>query len=183
LESPEPRIAELFKQPWHHAVAVALLTQRLMQAQGCNDTVATEAFLAGLVHDTGKPVVSALLLDVERQMASTKGRRLMSDDVMVTCIDVTSAPAGARVACALQLPDAAVQAIERAGGEALPGWSLSNAIRLADALASLDGFHLRREDIGRASAVVDESRHTTAIEEATLAHVVAGLRDSVLRHW
>ena len=183
LESPEPRIAELFKQPWHHAVAVALLTQRLMQAQGCSDTVATEAFLAGLVHDTGKPVVSALLLDVERQMASTKGRRLISDDVMVTCIDVTSAPAGARVACALQLPDAAVQAIERAGGEALPGWSLSNAIRLADALASLDGFHLRREDIGRASAVVDESRHTTAIDEATLAHVVTGLRDSVLRHW
>ena len=183
LESPEPRIAELFKQPWHHAVAVALLTQRLMQAQGCNDTVATEAFLAGLVHDTGKPVVSALLLDVERQMASTKGRRLISDDVMVTCIDVTSAPAGARVACALQLPDAAVQAIERAGGEALPGWSLSNAIRLADALASLDGFHLRREDIGRASAVVEESRHTTAIDEATLAHVVTGLRDSVLRHW
>jgi hypothetical protein len=31
--------------------------------------------------------------------------------------------------------------------------------------------------------VVDESRHTTAIDEATLAHVVTGLRDSVLRHW
>jgi HD-like signal output (HDOD) protein len=183
LESPEPRIAELFKQPWHHAVAVALLTQRLMQAQGCDDTAATEAFLAGLVHDAGKPVVGALLLDVERQMASTKGRRLISDDVMVTCVDVTAAPAGARVACALQLPDAAAQAIERAGGKALPGWSLGNAIRLADALASLDGFHLRREDIGRAPEVVEEIRRTTAIDEPTLAHVVAGLRDRVLRHW
>ena len=181
LESPEPRIAELFKQPWHHAIAVALLTQKLMQARGCDDAIATEAFLAGLVHDAGKPVVGALLLDVERQMASTKGRRLLSDDVMVTCIEVTSAPAGARVACALQLSDAAAQAIERAGDKALPGWSLSHAIRLANALASLDGFHLRRDDIGQAPAVVEEIRRAAAIDEATLTQVVAGLRDFVLR--
>ncbi len=181
LESPEPRIAELFKQPWHHAMAVALLTQRLMQARGCDDAVATEAFLAGLVHDAGKPVVGALLLDVERQMASTKGRRLLSDDVMVTCIEVTSAPAGARVACALQLSDAAAQAIERAGDKTLPGWSLSHAIRLADALASLDGFHLRRDDIGQAPAVVEEIRRAAAIDEPTLTQVVTGLRDCVLR--
>jgi serine/threonine-protein kinase len=181
LESREPRIADIFKQPWQHAVAVALLTQRLMQTRGCNDAVAAEAFLAGLLHDTGKPVVGALLLDVERQMASTKGRRLVSDDVMVACIEVTSASAGARVACTWQLSDAAVQAIERAGGEATPGWSLSNAIRLANALASLDGFHLRRDDMVRAPEVVEEIRRATAIDEPTLAQVVAGLRDSVLR--
>ena len=183
LESSEPRITELFKQPWHHAVAVALLTQRLMQAHGCSEAEASEAFLAGLVHDSGKPVVGRLLLDVERQMASTKGRRLVSDDVMVTCIDVTSAPAGARVACALQLSDAAVQAIERAGGEITPGWSLSNALRLADALASLDGFHLRRDDISRAPEVVEEIRRATAVEQSSLAQAVTGLRDCVLRHW
>jgi len=181
LESREPRIADIFKQPWHHAMAVALLTQRLMQAHGCNDAVAAETFLAGLLHDIGKPVVGALLLDVERQMASTKGRRLISDDVMVTCIEVTSASAGARVACTWQLSDAAAQAIERAGGEATPGWSLSNAIKLADALASFDGFHLRRDDMTRASDAVAAIRRVTTIDEQTLAQVVAGLRDSVLR--
>jgi len=51
-------------------------------------------FSRGCSTNTGKPVVAALLLDVERQMASTKGRRLISDDVMVTCIEVTSASAG-----------------------------------------------------------------------------------------
>jgi hypothetical protein len=134
-----------------------------------------------LLHDIGKPVVGALLLDVERQMASTKGRRLASDEVMVKCIEVTSAPAGARVAYAWQLSEAAVQAIERVGGETISGWSLSNAIRLADALASLDGFHLRREDMDRAPAVREEIRRATAIDEPTLAHAVAGLRDCVLR--
>jgi serine/threonine protein kinase/HD-like signal output (HDOD) protein len=181
LESREPRIADIFKQPWQHALAVALLTQRLMQARGCNDAVAAEAFLAGLLHDTGKPVVGALLLDVERQMASTKGRRLISDDVMVTCIEVTSASAGARVACTWQLSDAAARAIEGASGQATPGWSLSHAIKLADALASLDGFHLRRDDMTRAPEVVEEIRRATGIDEPTLAQVVAGLRDSVLR--
>jgi hypothetical protein len=183
LESPEPRIAEIFKQPWHHAVAVGILTQRLMQAHGCDDAGAAEAFVAGLVHDSGKPVVSRLLLDVERQMASTKGRRLVSDDVMVTCIDATSAPAGAQVACALQLSDAAAQAIERTGGADTPGWSLCNAIKLADALASLDGFHLRRDDINRASEVVEQIRQTTDVDQSTIAQVVTGLRDCVLRHW
>jgi len=181
LESREPRIADIFKQPWQHALAVALLTQRLMQARGCNDAVAAEAFLAGLLHDTGKPVVAGLLLDVERQMASTKGRRLISDDVMVTCIEVTSASAGARVACTWQLSDAATRAIEGASGQATPGWSLSHAIKLADALASLDGFHLRRDDMTRAPEVVEDIRRATAIDEPTLAQVVAGLRDSVLR--
>jgi hypothetical protein len=52
---------------------------------------------------------------------------------------------------------------------------------LADALASLDGFHLRREDMDRAPAVVAEIRRAIAIDEATLAHAVAGLRDCVLR--
>jgi serine/threonine protein kinase/HD-like signal output (HDOD) protein len=181
LESREPRIADLFKQPWHHAVAVALLTQKLMQAHGCNDAAAADAFHAGLLHDMGKPVVGALLLDVERQMASAKGRRLVSDDVMVTCIELTSASASARVACVWQLPDVVAQAIERASMEVAPGWSLSHAIRLADALASLEGFHLRREDITRASEVVEEIRRVSAIDEPTLGQVVVGLRDSVLR--
>jgi len=181
LESREPRLADLFKQPWQHAAAVALLTQRLMQAHGCSDLAAAEAFHAGLLHDIGKPVVGALLLDVERQMASTKGRRLVSDDVMVACIELTSAPAGAQVASTWQLSGAAAQAIERAGREATPGWSLGTAIRLADALASLDGFHLRREDIGRAPATVEEIRRAVAIDEQALGQVVAGLRDYVLR--
>jgi hypothetical protein len=85
------------------------------------------------------------------------------------------------VACAWQLSDSAAQAIERAGSEAMPGWSLGNAIRLADALASLDGFHLRRDDMGRAPAVVEEIRRATAIDEPTLARALAGLRDCVLR--
>jgi hypothetical protein len=114
-------------------------------------------------------------------MASTKGRRLASDEVMVKCIEVTSAPAGARMAYAWQLSKAAVQAIERVGGEAISGWSLSNAIRLADALASLHGFHLRREDMDRAPAGLEEIRRATAIDEPTLAHAAAGLRDCVLR--
>jgi hypothetical protein len=74
-----------------------------------------------------------------------------------------------------------VQAIERVGGEAISGWSLSNAIRLADALASLHGFHLRREDMGRGPAVVEEIRRATAIDEPTLARAIAGLSDCVLR--
>jgi hypothetical protein len=100
---------------------------------------------------------------------------------MVACIEVTSASAGARVACTWQLSDAATQAIERAGGEATPGWSLSNAIRLASALASLDGFHLRRDDLLRAPEVVEEVRRANSVDEPTLAQVVAGLRDCVLR--
>jgi hypothetical protein len=85
------------------------------------------------------------------------------------------------VAYAWQLSEAAVQAIERVGGEAISGWSLSNAIRLADALASLHGFHLRREDMDGAAAGLEKIRRATAVDESTIAQAIAGLRDCVLR--
>jgi serine/threonine protein kinase len=181
LDSREPRLADLFKQPYLHAVAVGLLAQRLMQAHGCGEAEAAEAFHAGLLHDSGKPVVGALLLDVERQMASTKGRRLISDDVMVTCIEQTYARASTQVATAWQLAPRGAQAIERAASEVTPGWSLAHALRLADALAAQEGFHLRREDIECAPATIEEVRRATALEEACLAKVVAGIRDAVIR--
>jgi serine/threonine-protein kinase len=181
LDSREPRLADLFKQPYVHAVAVGLLAQRLMQVHGCSEAEAAEAFHAGLLHDSGKPVIGALLLDMERQMASTKGRRLISEDVMVTCIEQTYAMASAQVAASWQLSSKAAQAIERAASQVTPGWSLVHALRLADALAAQEGFHLRREDIERAPAIIEEVRHAAALGEASLAKVMAGIRDAVVR--
>jgi len=181
LDSREPRLADLFKQSYLHAVAVGLLAQRLMQAHGCSEAEAAEAFHAGLLHDAGKPVIGALLLDMERQMASTKGRRLISDDVMLACIEQTYAKASAQVAAAWQLSSKASQAIERAASQVSAGWSLAHALRLADALASQEGLHLRREDIDRAAATIEEVRHAAALEEASLAKVVVGIRDAVVR--
>jgi hypothetical protein len=133
------------------------------------------------LHDSGKPVVGALLLDVERQMASTKARRLVSDDVMVTCIEQTYAKASAQVAAAWQLSPKGAQAIERADHEVTPGWSLAHALRLADALAAQEGFHLRREDIDRAPAIIDEVRRAAALGDESLSKVLAGIRDAVVR--
>jgi serine/threonine protein kinase/HD-like signal output (HDOD) protein len=181
LDTREPRLADLFKQPFVHALAVGLLAQRLMQTHGSGEAEAAEAFHAGLLHDSGKPVVGAMLLDVERQMASTKARRLVSDDVMVTCIEQTYAKASAQVAAGWQLSHKAAQAIERADHEVTPGWSLAHALRLADALAAQEGFHLRREDIDRAPAIIDEVSRAAALGDDSLAKVVAGIRDAVAR--
>jgi hypothetical protein len=52
---------------------------------------------------------------------------------------------------------------------------------LADALASLHGFHLRREDMDGAAAGLEKIRRATAVDESTIAQAIAGLRDCVLR--
>ncbi len=181
MDSREPRLADLFKQPYLHAVAVGLLAQRLMHAHGCKEAESAEALHAGLLHDSGKPVVGALLLDVERQMASTKGRRLISDDVMVACIEQSYARASAQVASAWQLSPRAVQAIEAAASPVKPGWSLAHALRLADALAAQEGFHLRRDDLDRASAIVEEVSRACTLDKASLTEAVAGIRAAVVR--
>jgi HD-like signal output (HDOD) protein len=66
LETTNLRLQAVSKQPWQHALAVATLSQRLMQARGGSERMVLEAYRSGLFHDAGKPVTAALLFDIER---------------------------------------------------------------------------------------------------------------------
>jgi HD-like signal output (HDOD) protein len=169
------------KQPWPHALAVAILSQRLMQAHGASERVALDAYRSGLFHDCGKPIIVALLLEIEKQMTNVKGRRVITDDMLVTCVDRTHASAGARLGRAWGLSPEAATAIDEAARTGQTGFSLGAVVRLANALAYKGGFHTRRDELDRARLLVDDARREAGFDEETCHRVLDGVKDIVSR--
>jgi serine/threonine protein kinase len=181
LDAASPRLQAICKQPWPHALAVAILSQRLMQAHGASERVALDAYRSGLFHDCGKPIIVALLLEIEKQMTNVKGRRVITDDMLVTCVDRTHASAGARLGRAWGLSPEAATAIDEAARTGQTGFSLGAVVRLANALAYKGGFHTRRDELDRARLLVDDARREAGFDEETCHRVLDGVKDIVSR--
>jgi putative nucleotidyltransferase with HDIG domain len=182
IDTPSARLQAVCKQPWPHSLAVALLAQRLMHTKGGGEQALLEAYRCGLFHDSGKPTAANLLFDIERQLASVKGRKVLSDDMVTTCLDRVHAHVGARIARAWGLsPEESAAIVEAAQPASAPGFSLGATVRLANALAFKGGFHTRRDELDRSRLLVDEARRAAGFDEQTCHRVLEGCKDAISR--
>ena len=185
LETTNLRLQAVCKQPWQHALAVAMIAQRLMQSRGGNERMVLEAYRSGLFHDAGKPVAAGLVFDMEKVMTQSKGRKIISEDMLTACLDRCQARAGARLARAWGLSPEAAAAIDEAAQPPAPNPStkpsLGAIIRLANALSYKAGFHTRRDELDRSRLIIDEARRGTGFDEETCHRVLEGIKDAVSR--
>ena len=181
LETNLPRLQAVFKQPFAHSLAVAILAQRLVQVRGANERTSIEAYRAGLYHDAGRPLVAILLLEIERNMIELKGRKVFSEDIFAAILDRAHGPASGRLARGFGLSREVAEAIENATLPVKQGFDLGMVIRLANALSHLGGFHTRRDEMDKARAAIDEARHAAGIDETTCHRVLDGIKDAVTR--
>ena len=181
LESASTRLAAVCKQPWPHALAVAMISQRLIHLHGANERMLLDAYRAGLFHDAGKPITANMLFEIERQMTNTKGRKVINEDMLTTCLDRCHAGPGARLARAWGLSPEAASAIEAAAQAPAPGFDLAAVVRLANALAYKGGFHTRRDELDRSRLLVDEARRAAGFDEETCHRALEGVKDAVSR--
>ena len=181
LETTNLRLQAVCKQPWQHALAVAMIAQRLMQAHGGGERLVLEVYRSGLFHDAGKPVAAALLFDIEKVMTNAKGRKIISDDMLITCLNRCQGRASARLARAWGLSPEASDAIEEAAQPAVPKFSLGAVVRLANTLSYKAGFHTRRDELDRSRLLIDEARRAAGFDEETCHRVIEGIKDAVSR--
>jgi putative nucleotidyltransferase with HDIG domain len=181
LENVSPRLQAVSKQPWQHALAVAIIAQRLMHLRGANERALLEAYRAGLFHDAGKPITANMLFEIERQMTNAKGRKIINEDMLTLCIDRCHAMPGARLARAWGLPPETASAIELADQAQTSGFNLAAVLRLANALAYKGGFHTRRDELDRSRLLVDEARRAAGCDEETCHRALDGVKDAVSR--
>jgi putative nucleotidyltransferase with HDIG domain len=140
--SRDDRIRAAFKGIWEHSLAVALLARDVAQALGGGPD-ANGAYLAGLLHDIGKPVVGTLLLEAEK--ALTKGNNVawMSDAVWKKVVDESHRDVAVALATKWKLPDDVVHAIEDCKRyDSDHPRSIANVVRLANALAKRAGLYV-----------------------------------------
>ena len=181
LDTANLRLQAVCKQPWAHALAVAMISQRLVQAHGGSERLVLDAYRSGLFHDSGKPVVATLLFDIEKLLPQAKGRKIISEDMLVTCLERCHSSIGARLTRAWGLSPEVASAIEEAAQPATAGFSLGTVVRLANALAYKAGFHTRRDELDRSRLLIDEARHMANFEEAPCYRVLEGMKDAVFR--
>jgi putative nucleotidyltransferase with HDIG domain len=172
FESNDRRIVEASRGLWAHSVAVAAVSRDLMSIRGGGDP--EMAYLGGLLHDIGKPIIASMLLDAERSLAQTsKHARWITGDDWIAVVQRTHRKVGLQLVEHWDLPTEVRAAVRDCGEyDGNDRLSVANVVRFANALVKRRGIYVGAIDkdendamimIGQSLLDVDDQ----AIERAT----------------
>jgi putative nucleotidyltransferase with HDIG domain len=178
FESADRQIGEICHGLWEHSLAVALLSRDLLkQAKGKRPE---EGYLAGLLHDIGKPVMAAMLLAAEMRLRGTRTQSWFNPATWLRLISEGHRRIGVALAEKWALPDGVRIAIHNCA-EYDPGepCSTANAVRLANALAKSKGVYVGETDAAEVDTLVFVGRTLFGLDEAYLKYVTTYLGERV----
>jgi putative nucleotidyltransferase with HDIG domain len=174
------RIREAFRGIWEHCLAVGMLARDVAASvKGGADRDA--AYLAGLFHDVGKPVVGALLLEAERSLVDELDEPFMTDSLWLKVVSSSHREVGATLAKNWNLPASAVDAIgglEAYDDDAGAG-SCTNLVRYANALTKREGLYVGDVDSEALIGVISQGRHVLGVDDNMEDQLIANLRERV----
>jgi putative nucleotidyltransferase with HDIG domain len=138
FESSNRQIKDANKKVWEHSLVVALLSRDLAALIG--NIEPDTSYLAGLLHDIGKPVLAAMMLEVDRKLSRAQpGWIDVSGWTQV--IETSHRKVGVAVATEWKLPEAITTAIRDCSDyDGADRQSVGNVVRLANALAKREGY-------------------------------------------
>jgi putative nucleotidyltransferase with HDIG domain len=177
FKSTDRRIQAATKKVWEHSVAVAILARDLAaMTSGANSDT---CYLAGLLHDVGKPILAAMLLEAERKLGKAKSGWL---DIRVwsSTIEAGHRKVGVALATEWKLPEevtASIADCSEYDSESRIG--SANVVRFANALAKREGFITNTVDPAESEALIMIGRSMLGIEDDVIAKVVTGLAERV----
>jgi putative nucleotidyltransferase with HDIG domain len=174
--SRDPTIRNAFRGIWEHCLGVGTLARDLCKHLPGIDPNA--AYLAGLFHDIGKPVVAALLLEVERGTA--KDKAFVSGGVWRRVVEECHREVGAIIAYRWYLPQEVAQAIAQLDTYDLKrGRSCVNAVRLSNGLCQREGLDVKAADVETVTRVILQGRQVLRLSEEQVEASVTGLTGRV----
>jgi putative nucleotidyltransferase with HDIG domain len=178
FSSKDERIQAAFQGIWEHSLAVALIAKEIAgQLDGPGDAAPDTVYLAGLLHDVGKPVVAALLLEAEKLMSVHKASvPWISHAVWRQVVDRSHRNVGVALARRWNLPPAIGNAIEKCGAYARDDpHAPSNIVCLANAFAKVHGLYAGDFDADQVNALLVEGKNLLDMPDEALALLCAGL--------
>ncbi|HEY6180357.1 MAG TPA: HDOD domain-containing protein [Kofleriaceae bacterium] len=138
FESSNRQLKEANRKVWEHSVVVALLARDIAALVG--NIEPDTCYLAGLLHDIGKPVLGAMLLEVDRKLGrATPG--WIDLPAWTQIIEGYHRKVGVAVATEWKLPETITAAIRDCSDyDGADRTSVGNVVRLANALAKREGY-------------------------------------------
>ena len=171
-------IRQTFQQIWEHCLAVAMLSRDL--ASSLTTRVDPDvAYLGGLMHDIGKPIVAGLLLEAERKLIEELDVPFMTESLWRKTVAESHRSVGAVVATSWKLPPAIADAILHcdAYDQDSGPHSCANIVRFANTLAKREGLYVGEVVGEEIIAAILQGRSVLEVDEATEAKLIATIRD------
>ena len=176
--SRDAEIANALRRTWEHSVAVGVLARDVLALSGHADSDA--AYLAGLLHDVGKPVVASILLEAERQTTELYNRSWIGAPEWVEVVARTHRAVGSALAEKWQLPESIQKCLqENLDYDNSDRTSLVNAVCFANALAKKTGVYVGSVDADDTDAIVMIGRSLIGVNDEILRTLTKGLKDRV----
>ena len=139
--SVDPVIRQVCQTLWKHSRAVASTSRHLALMVDAGDP--GEAYLAGLLHDIGKPIIASLVVRAENRLPGTRTDVGIDSDTWMAIVQADHRPVGVALAEKWMLPETVVSTVANCStyDERTP-CSIVNCVRLANALAKEAGVYV-----------------------------------------
>jgi putative nucleotidyltransferase with HDIG domain len=172
FQSRDARIRKTFERLWAHSLAVGMLARDI--AVGGGGIEPDAAYLAGLLHDVGKPVVGSFLLEAERQLLAELGAPWMPDSLFQKTIDGAHHEIGRSLCLRWGLPEEVRHAIDHSleRDERPP---IADLISYADALARLEGIDAGTPSVDEATRACVHGRARFGLDASDEAELTKDL--------
>ncbi|HKA91689.1 MAG TPA: HDOD domain-containing protein [Haliangiales bacterium] len=180
--SRDARIAKAMKELWDHSLAVALIARDLSALSG-QDTEMDTAYVCGLFHDLGKPIVASVLLEAEKAVTTERGGGWIGSDFWLEVVNQAHRRVGIALAEKWMLPDEAVQAIKECSEyDSAHRHSPANFVRFANAVAKREGICPGTPDLEDADAIIMIGRSLLEVNDEIVGKLTASLRERIAAH-
>ena len=175
FESNDRRIVEASRGLWAHSVAVAHVSRDLMSIRGGGDP--EMAYLGGLLHDVGKPIIASMLLDAERSLAQTsKHSRWITGDDWIAVVQRTHRKVGVELVERWDLPTEVRAGVRDCGEyDGNDRLSLANIVRFANAVVKRRGIYVGPVDKDDTDAMVLIGQSLLGIDDKAIKRATDGL--------
>jgi putative nucleotidyltransferase with HDIG domain len=177
FQSNDKRIAEANRKIWEHSIAVALLSRDLAAFSGNSE--GDVCYLAGLLHDVGKPVLASMMLEAERKLGMGRSGWIDSD-TWVQTVTTAHRRVGVAVASQWNLPAEVTVAIRDCSDfDANERGCAANVVRLSNAIGKREGYTTGPIDADDVEAMIMVGRSMLSIDDDVITRLAHGLKARV----
>lgn len=173
-----PEVRDIFGQMWTHSIAVGTVARQIAVHAGFEDKDAP--YMAGLIHDIGKPIVGMHLLELEKSVNRWQQSSWIDPTSWLTVVEESHRQVGIAVAEKWQLSatirDAIRDCVEYDPGERL---SPANAVRFGNALAKREGITVGSMDPDQVNTILMIGKSILGLDEEAIEGMSKSLHEAV----
>jgi HD-like signal output (HDOD) protein len=170
------------QQLWEHSLATGMLARDLsiLVFGQAGQEFGQTAFLSGLLHDIGKPVLASVLLETEKKLAQNNAAPWMPMDAWLDLIAGAHRTVGLLVAAKWDMPALVRRGMTDLGEyEMSEPHSMRNFVRLANSLVKKAGIYAGNVSSEDLEAAIAAGCQILSLDPQKVQVLIEGLTDRV----